>query len=88
MKTIDTKGLKCPQPLIMLKEALQEIKAGERITLYTDNDTSLKNLVTYLTDHGVDPEVSTKGTTGLSTGIEVTPFPSTRQAYFHVTAEF
>ena len=61
MKTVDTKGLKCPQPLIILKEALQEMKTGERITLYTDNDTSLKNLVTYLTDHGVDPEVSTKG---------------------------
>ncbi|WP_282774283.1 SusC/RagA family TonB-linked outer membrane protein [Phaeodactylibacter xiamenensis] len=47
-----------------------------------------RNLLT-LTDYSsYDPEVSTKGTTGLSTGIEVTPFPSTRQAYFHVTAEF
>lgn len=47
-----------------------------------------RNLIT-LTDYSsYDPEVSTKGTTGLSTGIEVTPFPSTRQAYFHITAEF
>ena len=61
MKTIDTKGLKCPKPLIMLKEAIQDLKEGEQITVYTDNDTSLKNLVTYLKDHGVDPEVSTEG---------------------------
>lgn len=47
-----------------------------------------RNLIT-LTDYSsYDPEVSTKGTTGLSTGIEVTPFPSSRQAYFHITAEF
>lgn len=62
MKTVDTKGLKCPKPLIMLKEALQELKEGEKITVYTDNDTSLKNLVTFLKDHGVDPEVTTDGT--------------------------
>lgn len=61
MKTVDTKGLKCPKPLIMLKEALQDLKEGDKITVYTDNDTSLKNLVTYLKDHGVDPEVSTEG---------------------------
>lgn len=47
-----------------------------------------RNLLT-LTDYSsYDPEVSTKGTTGLSTGIEVAAFPSTRQAYFHITAEF
>lgn len=61
MKTVDTKGLKCPKPLIMLKEALQETKDGEKITVYTDNDTSLKNMITYLKDHGVHPEVTTEG---------------------------
>ena len=61
MKTVDTKGLRCPQPLIMLKEALQDLQEGDKITVYTDNDTSLKNLVTYLKDQGVKPELSTKG---------------------------
>lgn len=47
-----------------------------------------RNLLT-LTDYsGYDPESSTKGGTGLSTGIEVGPFPSARQVYFHITAEF
>ena len=62
MKTLDTKGLKCPQPLIMLKEALLDLKSGEEIRVETDNDTSLKNLLSYLKDQGVDPEVSSAGT--------------------------
>lgn len=60
MKTIDTKGYKCPQPLIMLKEGLKEMAAGEKIRVYTDNETSLKNLVSYLKDQGVEAEVSSK----------------------------
>lgn len=59
MKTIDTTGYKCPQPLIMLKEGLQEIEQGGQLTILTDNETSLKNLLTYLRDQGVEPEVST-----------------------------
>lgn len=61
MKTLDTKGLKCPQPLIMLKEALMELNEGEEIRVETDNDTSLKNLLSYLKDQGVEPEVNTTG---------------------------
>ncbi len=62
MKTLDTKGLKCPKPLIMLKEALLDLKSGEEIRVETDNDTSLKNLLSYLKDQGVEPEVSSAGT--------------------------
>jgi selenium metabolism protein YedF len=61
MKTVDTIGLKCPNPLIMLKEALLESDPGERITVITDSDTSLKNMVTYLKDQGISPEVSSEG---------------------------
>lgn len=35
-----------------------------------------------------DPEVSVNGSGGLSTGIEVTPFPSSRQVYFHLNVNF
>jgi len=61
MKTLDTKGLKCPQPLIMLKEALLDLKTGEEIKVETDNNTSLKNLLSYLKDQGVVPDVSSAG---------------------------
>ena len=35
-----------------------------------------------------DPEVSVNGSAGLSSGIEVTPFPSSRQVYFHLNVNF
>ena len=59
MKTIDTTGLKCPQPLILLKDALLDMKAGDEFIVKTDNNTSLKNLSAYLLDQGVEPVIST-----------------------------
>ena len=61
MKTVDTKGFTCPRPLIMLKEALLEVKAGDQLQVITDNDTSLKNLIAYLKDQGASPVVKTAG---------------------------
>jgi len=61
MKTIDTKGFLCPQPLIMLKEGLLGLEAGEKLKVECDNDTSLKNLLSFLKDQGVNPEVSRSG---------------------------
>ena len=61
MKIIDTKGLKCPQPLIMLKEGLSELDSGEKLKVLTDNPTSLKNLLSFLRDQGVEPELSGSG---------------------------
>jgi selenium metabolism protein YedF len=61
MKTIDTKGLLCPKPLIMLKEGLLDMEAGALLRVECDNDTSLKNLLSFLRDQGVEPEVSSSG---------------------------
>ncbi|MEN8158382.1 MAG: sulfurtransferase-like selenium metabolism protein YedF [Bacteroidota bacterium] len=61
MNTIDTKGLICPSPLIMLKEALLTIEPGESVSIITDNEISLQNMLNYLKDHGADPEVQTRG---------------------------
>lgn len=62
MKIIDTKGQTCPRPLIMLKEGLLELEAGTPIQVITDNETSLKNLMSYLNDQGAIPDVETRGT--------------------------
>ena len=46
------------------------------------------NLLT-ITDYSwYDPEVSTKGGTGLSSGLDVTPFPSSKKVYFHLNIGF
>jgi TonB-dependent SusC/RagA subfamily outer membrane receptor len=49
---------------------------------------SARNLLTITDYSSYDPETSTKGGSGLSTGIEVTPFPSSKQVYFHIGLDF
>jgi hypothetical protein len=49
---------------------------------------SARNLFTVTDYTGYDPEVSTNGSAGLSSGIDVTPFPAARQFYFHLNVNF
>ncbi len=46
------------------------------------------NLLNFFEYNSYDPEVSNFGSGGLSTGVEVTPFPSAKRFNFHVTATF
>ncbi|MFZ5942414.1 MAG: sulfurtransferase-like selenium metabolism protein YedF [Bacteroidota bacterium] len=63
MKKVDATGLLCPQPLIMLKKALLEMNTGEEAEILTDNDTSFKNLTTFLNDQGATWTHSREGRT-------------------------
>ncbi len=47
-----------------------------------------RNIITITDYTSYDPETSTKGGSGLSTGIEVTPFPSSKQFYFSIGFDF
>ncbi|EZH71893.1 membrane protein [Aquimarina atlantica] len=47
-----------------------------------------RNLFTITDYSSYDPEVSVNGGSGLSSGLEVTPFPSTKQYYFHLSVNF
>ncbi|UCD60630.1 MAG: SusC/RagA family TonB-linked outer membrane protein [Flavobacteriaceae bacterium] len=47
-----------------------------------------RNIFTITDYSSYDPEVSVNGGAGLSSGIEVTPFPSSRQIYFHLNVNF
>ncbi|WP_299189992.1 SusC/RagA family TonB-linked outer membrane protein [uncultured Aquimarina sp.] len=47
-----------------------------------------RNLFTITDYSSYDPEVSVNGGAGLSSGIEVTPFPSSQQFYFHLNVNF
>ena len=49
---------------------------------------SARNILTFTNYSSYDPETSTKGGSGLSTGLEVTPFPSSKQIYFHIGLKF
>jgi len=46
------------------------------------------NLINIFNYRSYDPEVSNFGGNGLSTGVEVTPFPSSKRINFHVIATF
>jgi TonB-linked SusC/RagA family outer membrane protein len=46
------------------------------------------NLINFFKFNGYDPEVSNFGGTGLSSGVSVTPFPSSKRMNFHVIVKF
>lgn len=60
MKTVDAKGKLCPIPLIMTKKALTEIADDETLEIEIDNETSMKNVVRFLEDHGMKAQVEKK----------------------------
>ncbi len=61
-----------------------ESKIFERVRV----GLSGKNLITITDYSSYDPETSAFGPSGLSQGIEVTPFPSSKQYYFHLGLRF
>lgn len=62
MKQIDTKGKLCPAPLIMTKQGLQQAQPGETVEIVTDNDTACSNLLNYLSELKLTPEIKQEGT--------------------------
>jgi selenium metabolism protein YedF len=56
MYTVDTKGHLCPEPLIMARNGLKEVREGEKILVVSDNETSYQNLMSFLTDLGAYPK--------------------------------
>jgi selenium metabolism protein YedF len=52
MKTVDTRGMTCPAPLIATKKALRESGRDELLRIIIDNRTSLDNVSRFLKDNG------------------------------------
>ena len=53
MKIIDARGLKCPEPVIITKKALEEIEEGN-ITSIVDNTIAKENLVRLASGMGLE----------------------------------
>ena len=53
MRIVDTKGLKCPVPIIETKKALKSSAAGETFELLTDNKTAFSNISRFLNDNRI-----------------------------------
>ncbi|MGL5921227.1 MAG: sulfurtransferase TusA family protein, partial [Bacteroidales bacterium] len=57
MKTIDTRGLLCPAPLIHTKKAIKEAQGGETLEVLLDNETACQNVSSYLKELGINTDV-------------------------------
>ena len=53
MKLIDTRGHVCPMPLILLKKELSVMERPTDFQVFTDNEISKTNLLSYLKDNGM-----------------------------------
>ncbi len=57
MKEIDCRGLPCPQPVINTKNALEELKSGERLCVLVDNEAAVQNVSRFAEAQGHSIEV-------------------------------
>jgi selenium metabolism protein YedF len=60
-KTVDARGLSCPQPVILTKQAMNE-NPGEEIVTLVDNPTALENVCKLAGSQGYTYVVETQGT--------------------------
>ncbi|SDM46506.1 sulfurtransferase TusA family protein [Halarsenatibacter silvermanii] len=58
-KTVDTSGLSCPQPLMMVKEALEESK--DEFEAIIDTEVARENITRFLENEDVDFEIEPEG---------------------------
>ena len=59
-RTVDARGLSCPQPVILTKRVMDE-KSGEEIITLVDNPTSLENVCKLANSQGYTYVVEAKG---------------------------
>ncbi|MGL5318381.1 MAG: sulfurtransferase-like selenium metabolism protein YedF [Bacteroidales bacterium] len=57
MKTIDTRGMLCPAPLIHTKRAIKDAREGEMLEVLLDNETACQNVAAYLKELGINTDV-------------------------------
>jgi selenium metabolism protein YedF len=56
-RMVDARGLACPKPLILTKEALKESTSGQTLSILVDNETACRNVERFLSDQGMPPQV-------------------------------
>ena len=59
MKTIDARGLSCPEPVIMIQKAMKSKEASYEILV--DNNTSKENVTRYAEHQGYQVKVTEEG---------------------------
>lgn len=52
LRQLDTRGMRCPMPLLKLKQALHGMKAGEEVEVLTTDPGSLRDFQAFLRQAG------------------------------------
>ena len=55
--TIDARGKACPQPVVLSLHALAELKEGETLEVWVDNEAAVENLKRMAAQKGRPPPV-------------------------------
>ncbi len=58
---VDARGELCPRPLILTKQALSACLPGQPVRILIDNEISKDNVMTFLSDNGVEAECVENG---------------------------
>jgi TusA-related sulfurtransferase len=56
---VDTRGLSCPIPVIMTREALASLQVGARLEILVDEAVAKENVSRLLRSNRLQPEVQT-----------------------------
>ncbi len=59
MRKIDTSGMSCPQPVLMVKKALDESPEG--IDIIVDNNTAKENVNRFIKNAGYSVSIKEEG---------------------------
>lgn len=70
MKTIDARGILCPKPVIMTKNALEEMNENEQLLTIVDNEVAKVNMTKLYTNLGYNFEIEEKEGLFYITGIK------------------
>lgn len=58
---IDARGRRCPEPLILTKQAVERLPEGASFAVLLTDATSCENVARFLRDHGMAPAASRDG---------------------------
>lgn len=53
MHNIDVRGMSCPQPVLMLKNEINNIDKNSKFKITTDNNTAMNNIKRFLNSLGI-----------------------------------
>ena len=61
MIKVDTRGRSCPEPVIMTKNAVSDLKKGDSIKVLIGEEVAKENVGRFARNSGCDVEVNNKG---------------------------